>query len=104
VLGVYGFERKTRPRAKAISGSSGETAMHAVEFFHEGDGLAEPMEQIRTWLDHERIQPSVFRLSLISGGTVFRVEFNARREAEAFARAFGGEVIRGGERAGTVAA
>jgi hypothetical protein len=48
--------------------------------------------QIRTWLDHERVQPSAFRL--MPGGTVFRVEFNAMREAEAFARAFPGEVIR----------
>ena len=78
--------------------------MYAVEFFHEGDGLAEPMEQIRTWLDHEHVQPSIFRLSLMPGGTVFRVEFYAMREAEAFARAFSGEVIRGGARAGTVAA
>jgi hypothetical protein len=78
--------------------------MYAVEFFHEGDGLAEPMEQIRTWLDHEHVQPSVFRLSLMLGGTVFRVEFNAMREAEAFARAFGGQVIRGRERIGPVAA
>jgi hypothetical protein len=62
------------------------------------------MEQIRTWLDHERVQPSVFRLSLIPGGTVFRVEFNAMREAEAFARAFGGQVIRRRERIGPVAA
>ena len=78
--------------------------MYAVEFFHEGDGLAEPMEQIRTWLDHEHIQPSVFRLSLIPGGTVFHVEFNAMEEAEAFARAFDGQVIRGSERIGAVAA
>jgi hypothetical protein len=38
------------------------------------------------------------------GGTVFRVEFNAMREAEAFARAFGGQVIRGRERIDPVAA
>jgi hypothetical protein len=78
--------------------------MYAVEFFHEGDGLAEPMEQIRTWLDHEHVQPSVFRLSLMPGGTVFRVEFNAMGETEAFARAFGGEVIRDERAAGNVAA
>jgi hypothetical protein len=78
--------------------------MYAVEFFHEGDGLAEPMEQIRTWLDHEHVQPSVFRLSLMPGGTVFRVEFNAMGETEAFARAFAGEVIQDERAAGNVAA
>jgi hypothetical protein len=78
--------------------------MYVVEIHHNGDGLVEPMEHIRTWLDHEHLQPSVFRLSLMPGGTVFRVEFNAMREAEAFAGAFGGQVIRGRERIGPVAA
>jgi hypothetical protein len=78
--------------------------MYVAEIHHNGDGFAEPMEQIRTWLDHKRIQPSVFRLSLMPGGTIFRVEFNAVSEAEAFARAFGGQVIRGRERIGSVAA
>jgi hypothetical protein len=60
------------------------------------------MTQIRTWLDHEHIQPSVFRLSLLPGGTVFRLEFNIGCEAEAVARAFAGQVIED-ERAGAVA-
>ena len=77
--------------------------MYVAEIHHNGDGLAEPMEQIRTWLDHEHVQPSIFRLSLMPGGTVFRVEFNAMREAEAFLQAFGGRVI-GGERTDSVAA
>jgi len=77
--------------------------MYIVEFRQNGDDLAEPMAQLRTWLDHQRIQPSVFRLSLITECTVFRLEFKALGEAEAFARAFGGQVI-GGERSGTIAA
>ena len=66
--------------------------------------MAETMEQIRTWLDHERIQPSVFQLSLIPGGTIFHLEFNAVSEAEAFTRAFAREVIPGERDAGNVAA
>ena len=77
--------------------------MYIVEFRHHGDGLAEPMAKIRAWLDHQRIQPSVFRLSLVPGGTVCRLEFRATSEAEAFARALGGQVI-ADERPGTVAA
>jgi hypothetical protein len=80
-----------------------ERPQYIAEIHHNGDGLAEPMEQIRTWLNHAHSQPSVFRLSLIPGGTIFRLEFNAVSEAEAFARAFGGQVI-GGERAGSLAA
>jgi hypothetical protein len=77
--------------------------MYVVEFRHDGDDLAEPMADIQTWLDHQRIQPGVFRLSLIPEGTIFRLEFKAMGEAEAFALAFGGQVI-GVERLGDVAA
>ena len=77
--------------------------MYVAEIHHNGDGLAEPMEQIRTWLDHEHVQPSIFRLSLVRGGTIFRLDFNAVSEAEAFLQAFGGRVI-GGERTDSVAA
>ena len=61
------------------------------------------MARMRTWLDNERLEPGVFRLSLIPGGTIFRLEFNTVSDAEAFARAFAGEVI-AGERTGAVAA
>jgi hypothetical protein len=77
--------------------------MHIVEIRHNGDGLAEPMAQIRTWLDHQQIVPSIFRLSLVPQGTIFRLEFKILSEAEVFAEAFGGQII-GSERTGTVAA
>ena len=77
--------------------------MYIVEVRHDGDGLAEPMADIRTWLDHQHVQPSIFRLSLVRGGTIFRLDFNAVSEAEAFLQAFGGRVI-GGERTDSVAA
>ena len=77
--------------------------MYTVEVWHEGDALAKPMDQMRIWLDHKHIQPSVFRLSLLPGGTVFRLEFNILGEAEAVARAFAGQVIED-ERACAVAA
>lgn len=38
--------------------------MYIVEIRHNGDGLAEPMAQIRTWLVHQQIEPDVFRFSL----------------------------------------
>jgi len=77
--------------------------MYIVEIRQDGDGLVGPMADIRTWLDHRHIQPSVFRLSLIPGRTIFRLEFESASEAEAFAGAFAGQVI-GGERPGAVAA
>ena len=77
--------------------------MYVVQFRHDGDGLAEPMADIRTWLDRERIQPSVFRMSLVLGATIFHLEFKAATDAETFARAFDGQVITD-ERPGAVAA
>jgi hypothetical protein len=88
---------------KAIGGSSGEIAMYIVEVRRDGDELAAPMSEMRSWLDNERIQLSVFRLSLIPGGTIFRLEFKAVSEAEVFARVFAGEVI-ADERTGAIAA
>ena len=43
--------------------------MYIVEIRQDGDGLVAPIADIRTWLDHRHIQPSVFRLSLIPGRT-----------------------------------
>ena len=77
--------------------------MHIVEVHRDGDDLAAPMAEMRSWLDAARIQPAIFRLSLIPGSTIFRLEFKAASEAEAFARAFAGRVV-GDESAGTVAA
>ena len=78
--------------------------MYIVEIRRKnGDGLAEPMAQFRTWLDHQRIEANVFRLSLLAEATMFRLDFKDFREAEAFALAFGGQVI-GDERPGEVAA
>jgi hypothetical protein len=64
-----------------------------VEVQRDGEDLAVPMEKMRTWLDNQRIQPTAFRLSLLPGATIFRVEFRAASDAEAFARAFAGQVV-----------
>ena len=69
--------------------------MYVVEIDRDGDELAEPMAEIRTWLDHRHIEPSVFRLSLLPGGTIFRLEFRVANEGEAFARAFAGQAVAG---------
>jgi hypothetical protein len=67
--------------------------MYTVEVFRGGGRLAAPLHQMRTWLDGKGIQPVIFRLSLIPGGTIFRVEFRLAREAEAFASALVGKVL-----------
>ncbi|TMK06972.1 MAG: hypothetical protein E6G72_16085 [Alphaproteobacteria bacterium] len=67
--------------------------MHIVEIPRDGEGLASPMTQMRMWLDARRIEPATFGMSLIAGGTIFRLAFRDRRDAAAFARAFSGIVL-----------
>lgn len=42
--------------------------MHIVEIRRDGDDLAGPAAQMRTFLDGIGIQPSMFRVSLVPGG------------------------------------
>ena len=51
------------------------------------------MTQMRTWLDHQRIEPDAFRHSSGGAGITFRVDFKIETEADSFARAFGGRLI-----------
>src|SRR5260221_3968902 len=51
------------------------------------------MTQMRTWLDHRRIEPDAFRHSSGGAGVTFRVDFKVETEADAFASAFGGPLI-----------
>lgn len=67
--------------------------MYIVEIRRKNDDLADPMAQFRTWLDNKGIQPTVFRLSLVPQGTIFRFEFRIISEADAFAQTFAGQVI-----------
>ena len=57
------------------------------------DLLVETMETMRTWLDHQHFEPSVFRYKLGAHVVVVRVDFTAETEAAAFAKAFSGKII-----------
>ena len=57
------------------------------------DRLIETMELMRTWLDHQHFQPAAFRYKLGAKRVVFRVDFTAAAEADAFAKAFSGSVL-----------
>jgi hypothetical protein len=57
-------------------------------------GLTARMNTMREWLDHCRFEPSVFRYSSNPSGAVFDVEFKVEAEALAFAKEFGGRIVR----------
>ncbi len=67
--------------------------LHTVEIRIVDGDLPAAMSRMRIWLDHRRIETDVFR-SVGSPATTFRLEFKSEDEAEAFADAFGGRLLR----------
>ena len=68
--------------------------MPAVEIRRFGEGVSEPMLQMRAWLGRHRIQPALIQFSFHPGKDIrFRLTFCAAGEAAAFAQAFQGEVL-----------
>jgi hypothetical protein len=60
-----------------------------------GRELVNSMAEMRTWLDHRRIEPHGFRQCRDSTGIMFLVNFNDEPDAIGFARAFEGRVVGG---------
>lgn len=58
-------------------------------------GLVTSMAEMRTWLDHRRIEPNGFRHCREQACTMFHVDFTHEPDAIGFARAFGGRVVGG---------
>ncbi len=58
-----------------------------------GDSLVTLMGEMRTWLEHARIEPAEFDHSSNGIGTVIRAGFHDMQAAVAFAEAFGGRLI-----------
>lgn len=70
--------------------------MHIVEVRRRGADLGGVMAQMRTWVDHQRVEPSTFEVGFIPGGEIrFRVLFRDLGEATAFARTFDGDLSAG---------
>jgi hypothetical protein len=68
---------------------------YIVEVCVSDHGLVDSMADMRTWLDHKRIEPLGFRHCADSKRMTFQVDFNSEPEAAGFARAFGGRMIGG---------
>jgi len=69
------------------------TLLYTVEVQLIGGGLPTMLSDMRTWLDHNRVEPDSFRHFSRADKFVFRVEFKLEAEAGAFAKAFGGRVL-----------
>lgn len=63
--------------------------MHIVDIRRRGAELAACMAQMRTWLDHHRIQPRQFELAFLPGHEIrFRLAFRCAGEAASFGTVF----------------
>jgi hypothetical protein len=67
--------------------------MFLVERLIDEDSLGETMQTMRTWLDHNHIEPMSFRCEFTAAGIVCRVEFRDEASAASFASAFAGLVV-----------
>jgi hypothetical protein len=68
--------------------------MYSTETRFVAGQFVERMNEMRTWLDSRRVEPSIFRYDHVVGGVVIRVAFAVEAEAAAFASEFGGALVR----------
>jgi hypothetical protein len=67
--------------------------LHVAEVSVSEDDLYDKMNRMRAWLDHQRFQPSSFRLRRIDDRQIVRVLFKTADEAAQFAGEFGGSLL-----------
>jgi hypothetical protein len=67
--------------------------LYAAEVSVSEDDLYDRMNRMRAWLDHQRFQPSSFRLRRIDDRQIVRVLFKTADEAAQFAGEFGGSLL-----------
>jgi hypothetical protein len=68
--------------------------LHAVEIRFAGEKHRDVISRVRGWLDDENGQPTTFRYWLDEPDSVLRVNFELEEQAQAFAQAFRGVVLR----------
>lgn len=71
-----------------------EVDFHTTEIRAPAASFAAEMTRMRTWLDSRRFEPAVFRYEHAREAVVIRVDFTVEEEAAAFAREFGGKLLR----------
>ena len=68
--------------------------MYLVEIRRHGAELGVAMAQMRAWLDHRHLEPSLFELAFLPEREMrFRVQFQDAGDASAFAGVFDGEMV-----------
>ena len=68
--------------------------LHAVEIRFPGENFRDVVLRVKGWLDEADAQPTAFRYWLDEPHSVMRVNFELEKQAQAFAQAFSGVVLR----------
>ena len=68
----------------------------SVRIEKPGEAFGEVMNEIRSWLDSENIQPIGFRSDNASGALAFDIRFAREHEARLFQQAFSTHLIASG--------
>ncbi len=66
---------------------------YLVEVSVSHGALVSSMAEMRTWLDHRRIEPQGFRHRRNGADIMVHVDFGSEPDAIGFAQAFGGRVV-----------
>jgi len=79
--------------------------MHIVEVRRRGAEFGTTMAEMRTWLDHHQVEPTLFEFERTAhGGVRFRLQFRRATDASALAIVFDGEMSSEGKTASVLAA
>jgi hypothetical protein len=68
--------------------------LHTTEIRVANIAFVGEMSRMRTWLDSRHFEPAIFRYNHVDGAVLIRVDFSVPDEADAFAREFGGRLLR----------
>jgi hypothetical protein len=68
--------------------------MHIVEVRRRNTDLSAAMAQMRTWLDNQGIEPSLFEIAFLPGRECrFRLQFRRQGDAVMVSDSFDGDVL-----------
>jgi hypothetical protein len=67
---------------------------HLVQIRLKHSALDYLLARVRMWLDQQPVYPKTFRYSFDEPNVLVQVQFFRQAQASAFARAFGGEVLK----------
>jgi phage tail tube protein FII len=80
-------------RKRVLLGLQGRLRMATVFVPLDTGTIQERMREMRLWLDSKHIEPTLFTYVVEMRGPMVKIDFGERKQAEAFATEFVGNLI-----------